>query len=116
MQGNAEFGKYILDNCDPLKLTRNFLLTLIAYIDPNLYKDIFAEYKIEIQRRKYSKWGDYNVIATNELINDIWGFVQVANEANFQGGFRIIKKIYLLEFLSNLEISIKINLINNNMN
>ena len=36
MQGNEEYGKYVPDNCDPLKLSRNFLLTLIAYIDPNI--------------------------------------------------------------------------------
>ena len=91
MQGNEEYGKYIPDNCDPLKLSRDFLLTLIAYVDPNLYKNIFAEYKIEVQRRQHNKWGDYNVVIKNEFIKDIKEFIPISNGSNSSGGFRVYK-------------------------
>lgn len=91
MKGNEEYGKYVPDNCDPLKLSRDFLLTLMAFVDPNLYKTIFAEYKTEMQRRQHNRWGDYNVFIKTEFINDIRGFVPIANESNSKGGFRIYK-------------------------
>ena len=91
MQGNEEYGKYVPDNCDPLALSRDFLLTLIAYVDPNLYKNIFAEYKIEVQRRQHNKWGDYNVVIKNEFIKDIKEFIPISNGSNSSGGFRVYK-------------------------
>ena len=91
MRGKREYGKYIPDNCVPLKFSRDFLLTLIAYIDLNLYKNIFAQYKMEIQRRQYNKWGDYNISIKYEFINDIRGFVPIASQSSSKGGFRIFK-------------------------
>ena len=63
----------------------------MAFVDPNLYKTIFAEYKTEMQRRQHNRWGDYNVFIKAEFINDIRGFVPIANESNSKGGFRIYK-------------------------
>ena len=32
MKGNSSYGQYVADNIDPRKLSRNFLLSVSAYI------------------------------------------------------------------------------------
>lgn len=91
MNGNAEYAHYVPDDCDPFKLSREFLLTLIAYVDPELYRNIYNEYKAEVQKRKHNKWGDYNIFVKNELINDIRKYTPLSNNTNSKGGFRLYK-------------------------
>ena len=91
MSGNSEYGQYVPDNCDPFKLSREFLLTLIAYVDSDLYKNIYNEYKAEVQKRKHNKWGDYNIYVKNDLINDVRQYIPLSNNINSQGGFRLYK-------------------------
>ena len=76
---------------NPFKLSREFLLTLIAYVDPELYKNIYNEYKAEVQKRKHNKWGDYNIFVKNELINDVRKYTPLSNNTNSKGGFRLYK-------------------------
>lgn len=33
MKGNPTYGEYVPDNCNPAKLSKDFLLNLVAYID-----------------------------------------------------------------------------------
>ena len=90
MDGNAEYEKYVPDNCEPIKLSREFLLTLIAYVDPELYKIIYNECKTEVQKKLHNKWGDYN-ISVKILVNDVHQYIPLSNNNNSQGGFRLYK-------------------------
>ena len=91
MNGNAAYGDYVPDNCNPFKLSKEFLLTLVAYVDPQLYAEFYNSYKEEIQKRNYKKWSDYNVEINNNLINDIENFVPVNQNEKNKGGFRLFK-------------------------
>ena len=55
MNENALFRGYVPDNCDPMKLSREFLLTLVSYFDPTLYNNFFKIYKNELNKRQYNK-------------------------------------------------------------
>ena len=91
MSGNSEYSQYVPDNCDPFKLSREFLLTLIAYVDSDLYKNIYNEYKAEVQKRKHNKRGDYNIYVKKDLINDVRQYIPLSNNTNSQRGFRLYK-------------------------
>ena len=54
MIGNYRYALYSPDNVKAEKLSRNFFLTLFAYID--LYKYFYSIYKEQISARKYNKW------------------------------------------------------------
>ena len=51
MNGNDIYGDYVPDNCNPMKLSRDFLLTLVVFVDPNLYESFYKSYKEEIEKR-----------------------------------------------------------------
>ena len=42
MKSNNICALYTPDVCDPMKFSKFFLLKLIAYIDPNLFKEIYS--------------------------------------------------------------------------
>ena len=66
MRGNGEYWKYVPDNCDPLKLSSDFLVILIPFVDPNLYENILGEYIMEFNGDNKTNGGiiiyEYNVI------------------------------------------------------
>ena len=70
MNGNQEYGNYVPNNIDPRKLTRGFLLTviifyiilqLIAYVDKELYKNLYSISKMQMAQKSFAKWNDYVV-------------------------------------------------------
>ena len=109
MDWNAEYYKYVPDNCDSMKISREFLLALIAYIEPQLYRNC-NEYQNEVQRRRFNRWGDFNVTIKTNLINDVHGFVPLVNNNVSKEGFRIFKNHQPTEVLK------KIRNIGNNIN
>jgi len=91
MNGNALYGDYVPDNCDPMKLSREFLLTLVAYLDPSLYNNFYEIYKNELNKRQYNKWSEYNIEIKRDIINDINNFMPVNLNTKSSGGFRLNK-------------------------
>ena len=86
MKGNPEYAAYVPDNIDPTKLSREFLLAvniilifvqLIAYVDPTLYKDLYAISKIQLSQQKYKKWNDFKVEINTNLIENIHNYSTV---------------------------------------
>ena len=80
MNGNQEYGNYVPNNIDPRKLTRGFLLTviifyiilqLIAYVDKELYKNLYSISKMQMAQKSFSKWNDYVVEIAHNLLNNI---------------------------------------------
>ena len=83
MKGNPEYAAYVPDNIDPTKLSREFLLAvniilifvqLIAYVDPTLYKELYAISKIQLSQQKYKKWNDFKVEINTNLIENIHNY------------------------------------------
>ena len=91
MQGNAIYGDYVPDGCNPLKLSKDFLLTLVAYVDPSLYKDFYVSYKEELMKKNYNKWSDFTVKINKSIINDVNNFMPMSKNNGNYNGFRLFK-------------------------
>ena len=91
MKGNDKYAKYTPDVNDPKKFSKNFLLLLIAYIDPNLYRELYSINKKQLQDRIYNKWGHYQIDIYRDLANDIETFVLTNNQSSSRSGFRRTK-------------------------
>ena len=48
MTCNAVYGDYVPDNCYPIKLSKEFLLPLVAYFDP--FREFYDGYKKKSKR------------------------------------------------------------------
>lgn len=55
MLSNPAYALYTPDNVNVQKLSRDFLLTLVAFIDPNLYKSFYSINKDQMAERRYNK-------------------------------------------------------------
>ena len=102
MNGNEAYGDYVPNNCNPLKLSKEFLLTLVPYVYPQLYHEFYNSYKEEIQKRNYKKWSGYNVEISNDLINDVKNFVPVNSNDKNKGGFRQFKNKQSTNFFNQI--------------
>ena len=91
MKDNPVYADYTPDINDPKKFSKSFLLHLITYIDPNLYRELYSINKKQLQDRIYNKWGDYQIDISKELIKDIKDFIPTGSQANAKGGFRRTK-------------------------
>ena len=60
MLSNPAYALYKPDNTNIEKLSREFLLTLVAYVDPNLYKSFYSIYKEQTMQTKFNKWNNYS--------------------------------------------------------
>lgn len=91
MKGNGAYAQYTPDVKDAKKFSKDFLLLLIAFIDPQLYRELYSINKKQLQDRIYNKWGDYQINISNDLVKDIEDFVPTTNQTNLRGGFRKTK-------------------------
>ena len=51
MNGNTTYGDYVPDIWDAMKLSRDFLLTLMTFIDQGLYNNFYDSYKNELNKK-----------------------------------------------------------------
>ena len=111
MKGNATFGDFVPDHCDPMKLSKNFLLTLVAYVQPELYKQFYNSYKGELQKKSFNKWSDFSVNINKNIVDDIKSFIPTNDNDKKRdfGSIKIMKiQIFLLKFIIQVFIMIKI--------
>ena len=91
MKNNPAYAIYTPDIKDATKFSKEFLLLLVAYIDPNLYRELYAINKNQLAERFFNKWGDYKIDIKKEYIKDIEQFVSINSQKNTKGGFRTTK-------------------------
>jgi len=91
MKKSPAYAEYTPDVKDPKKFSKEFLLLLVAYIDPNLYRELYAVNKQQLSERFFNKWGDYKIDVKKDLIRDIEQFTSVSSQKNSRGGFRTTK-------------------------
>lgn len=91
MKDNPAYAEYTPDVDDAKKFSKSFLLLLVAYIDPNLYRELYSINKKQLQDRIYNKWGDYQIDVSKDLIKDIKEFIPTDSQNNSKGGFRRTK-------------------------
>ena len=74
MKLNNIYALYNSNITDPLKFPKDFLLNLITYNDPALFKELYAINKKQSEERNYNRWANYKIDINPELINDINNF------------------------------------------
>ena len=91
MIGNYKYALYTPDTVNAEKLSRNFLLTLIAYIDPDLYKSFYSVYKEQISARRYNKWIDYTIGVQSSILSKIKEYIPTDNNSSGNKSFKLSK-------------------------
>ena len=91
MKSNTKYALYTPDICDPMKFSKPFLLKLIAFIDPNLFREIYALNKKQKAERNFNKWCDFKIEIRQDQIKDIGDFSNISKANNNRGGFRKTK-------------------------
>ena len=87
-RGNSLYSLYTPDSTDPMKFSKNFLLRLIAYIDPELFAKLYSINKSQNNEKQYNNWSNFKVEVNNEILNDIKNFKSISNNTNNYGGFK----------------------------
>ena len=91
MKGNSAYAAFRPDHIDPMKNSKSFLLNLIAFVDPPLFKSLYAIQKKQMIEKTYNMWQNYQLSIKNELINDIKNFYPINCNKGKQGGFKTVK-------------------------
>lgn len=91
MMGNPTYALYTPDNTNIEKLSREFLLTLVAYIDPELYKNFYSIYKQQTMERKFNKWSNYTIDIKSDILQKIKQFVPIELDQGRNSGFQLTK-------------------------
>ena len=88
MRGNALYSLYTPDSTDPMKFSKNFLLRLIAFVDPELFAKLYSINKSQNNEKQYNNWSNFKVEVNNEILDDIKNFTSISNNSNNYGGFK----------------------------
>jgi hypothetical protein len=91
MIGNPEYALYTPDNVNVEKLSRDFLLTLVAYIDPNLYKSFYSIYKEQMAERRYNKWINYTIDVKADIMAKVKQFAPTDINTSGNKSFKLSK-------------------------
>ena len=102
IKNNPKLKDYLPDNVSPMSLTRDFLLTvsfqkinklqLVAFLDPELYKQFYIISKEQSGNGSSNRWDDYNLIIDKNIFDKIKQFTPINSNVNKNSkGFRISK-------------------------
>lgn len=79
MKSNNKYALYTPDICNPMKFSKSFLLKLIAYVDPNLFREIYSTNKKQKAERDFNKWADFKIDIRQDLLKDIQDFHAISS-------------------------------------
>ena len=88
MKSNNKYALYTPDVCDPMKFSKPFLLKLIAFINQNLFHEIYALNKKQKAERNFNKRSDFKIEIRQDLIKDTNDFSAISKGNNNRGRFR----------------------------
>ena len=91
MIGNSAYSLYTPDNVKVEKFSINFLLTLVAYIDPNFYKSFYSIYKEQTAERKYNEWVNYTIDVKSDILEKVKQFVPIDSNNSGNKSFKLTK-------------------------
>lgn len=74
-QNNQELRKYIPDNISLNSLNRNYLLTVLAYVDRNTWLALYNAYKEKLSARANDKWDTYGIQISNDVAQKINNYI-----------------------------------------
>ena len=75
--GDDELGKYIPTNVKPSSLSRELLLSILAYIRKDKYLSLYGIYKVTKLQRSTTGYKNYDIKIDNNFVEKIQQFVSV---------------------------------------
>ena len=75
--GDDELAKYIPTNVKPSSLSRELLLSILAYIRKDKYLSLYGIYKVTKLQRSTTGYKNYDIKIDNNFIEKIQQFVSV---------------------------------------
>jgi len=91
MMGNPAYGDYIPNKIQPMALSRDYLLSLVAFLDADLYRKLYIISKEELGKRNISKWKDYEMTLNIEILNKLKNFHPIEDTSTKSKPFRLSK-------------------------
>ena len=75
--GDEELGKYIPTNVKQSSLSRELLLSILAYIRKDKYLSLYGIYKVTKLQRSTTGYKNYDIKIYNNFVEKIQSFVSV---------------------------------------
>ena len=91
MKQNPVYAQYTPDHIEPTRYSKAFLLNLIAFLEPKLFKKLYLIQKQQLLNKSFNAWKNYKIEIKSNLLEDVNNFSSVDIKKGKQTGFRKIK-------------------------
>ena len=76
---------------EPTRYSKAFLLNLIAFLEPELFKKLYLIQKQQLLNKSFNAWKNHKIEIKSNLLEDVNNFSSVDIKKGKQTGFRKIK-------------------------
>ena len=108
---NPIYAQYTPDHIEPKRYSKAFLLNLIAYLEPELFKKLYVIQKQQLLNKSFNEWKNYKIEIKSNLLDDVNNFSSIDIKRGKQTGFRKIKNNSLQEFFFRKIIMLKMEML-----
>lgn len=75
VKSKNEYESYLPDGIKLENLSKDFLFSLIAHVDPQAYSGMYDLYKKKLAKNIYKKWDEYTIDINQEIVKSIEEYV-----------------------------------------
>lgn len=75
VKSKNEYESYLPDGIKLESLSKDFLFSLIAHVDPQTYLGMYDLYKKKLAQNIYKKWDEYTININQEIVKSIEEYV-----------------------------------------
>lgn len=75
VKSKNEYESYLPDGIKLESLSKDFLFSLIAHVDPQTYSGMYDLYKKKLAQNIYKKWDEYTININQEIVKSIEEYV-----------------------------------------
>ena len=75
VKSKVDYEKYLPDNIKYENLSKDFLFSLIAHVDPLTYSAMYDLYKKKVSSNIYKKWNEYSINVKEDMMQSIHEYV-----------------------------------------
>lgn len=75
VKSKKDYEKFLPDEIKLENLSKDFLFSVIAHVDPKTYSEMYELYKKKISENIYKKWEDYTINIKQDMIKAIDDYV-----------------------------------------
>lgn len=91
VKSKVDYEKYLPDNIKYENLSKDFLFSLIAHVDPLTYSAMYDLYKKKVSSNIYKKWNEYSINVKEDMMQSINEYVPAKNNIKNLKPFRLSK-------------------------